>query len=74
MRTTLALDDDVVSTLREHAEHLGVSPGAAASDLIRRGAHFEAKTRKVNGLPVFEVPEGFPVLTEKLVRRILEED
>lgn len=74
MRTTLALDDDAIRTLRDHAERRGVSLGEAASDLIRNGSRYQLTTRLMNGLPVFDVPEDFPLVTDDLVRRLAEDE
>ncbi len=74
MRTTLAIDDDVMELLRNHAVKRGISLGAAASELIRNGARYQLPTKRVNGLPVFDVPADFPPVTGELVRRLLDEE
>lgn len=73
MRTTIALDDDAQKILRAHAKSRDIWLGSAASDLIRNGARYRLSTRLVNGLPVFDVPEGLPPVTEELVARLLDE-
>jgi hypothetical protein len=42
--------------------------------LIRRGFRYQLGTRKVNGVPVFEVPDDFPMLTTERVRELLDEE
>ena len=74
MRTTLGLEDDAVKILHTHAEKRGISLGAAASDLIRNGSRYQLSTRRVNGLPVFDVPADFPMVTDELVRRLIEDE
>jgi hypothetical protein len=74
MRTTLALEDDAMEVLRAHAEARGISLGAAASDLIRNGSRYQLGTRRVNGLPVFEVPPDFPAVTDEMVRALTDEE
>ena len=74
MRTTLAIEDDAFEILRGHAAERGVSLGRAASDLIRNGSRFQLTTRQINGLPVFEVPDDFPVVTDELVKSLTEEE
>ncbi len=74
MRTTLSLEDDAIEILRAHAERRGISLGEAASDLIRNGSRYQLSTRRVNGLPVFEVPADFPLVTDELVRRLTEDE
>ena len=74
MRTTIALDDDAKAAIENYAAQNRISLGKAASELIRRGARFELTTRLKNGLPVYEVPEGFPAITTEQVKELLEQD
>ena len=74
MRTTLALDDDVLVVIHDYAERRQISLGKAASDLVRRGARFQLGTRTVNGLPVFDAPSEFPVISTELVRELSSEE
>mgnify|MGYP005812840129 CR=1 FL=1 len=71
MRTTLALDDDVLELARQHAELRGVSLGRAVSDLIRRGlAASTASHTRDDGLIVFNLPPDSPIVTTADVRRV----
>ena len=74
MRTTLTLENDAARAIRSYAERRGVSMGKAASELIRRGARYQLRTRIVNGIPVFDVPEDFPLITADRVQEILDEE
>jgi hypothetical protein len=74
VRTTLALDDDAFAELQAYAQRHRVSQGNAASELIRRGTRYQIGIRDLNGLPVFDVPEEFPVITSEQVRELLEEE
>ena len=74
MRTTLAIEDDALEILRAHAEERGISLGKAASDLIRNGSRYHLSTRRLNGLPVFEVPEDFPLVTDQFVKNLADEE
>jgi hypothetical protein len=47
--------------------------GRAASELIRRGVRYRLGTRKLNGLPVFDAPNDFPVVTTERVRELADE-
>jgi len=69
MRTTLAIDDDVMEQVRSYAEHRNVSIGKAASDLIRRGVERPLELKCVDGLYLPVLPADTPVLTTK---RLLE--
>lgn len=74
MRTTLALEDDAVQAIQEHARERGISLGKAASELIRRGSRYQLGTRRVNGLPVLDAPDDFPSVTTGRVRQLLDEE
>jgi hypothetical protein len=74
VRTTLTLGEDAMEILRAHAERRGISLGEAASDLIRNGSRYQLATRRVNGLPVFEVPADFPLVTDELVRSLSDDE
>lgn len=74
MRTTLSLETDANKAIRTYAKRHGISLGKAASLLIRRGARYQLRTRIVNGIPVFDVPEDFPLITAEQVREILDEE
>ena len=73
MRTTLDLDEDVVTAARELAAVERRSLGSVISELARRGLT-PAKVDAEGGLPVIRVPEGTPMITPAMVRRALEED
>ncbi len=67
MRTTLALEDDAFTAIQAYAKNRGVR-GKAASELVRKGAQYRLGVRKVNGLPAFDAPDEFPLITTDLVR------
>ena len=71
MRTTVNLDDDVFELAKNYAGKRSLAIGKALSELVRRGLDAPPKTRIVNGLVVFDLPEGGePVTTEK-VKKLL---
>ena len=74
MRTTLSLENDAVKAIQAYARCHRLSLGKAASELIRRGIRFQLRTRKVNGLPVLDAPDHFPVITTERVRELLDEE
>ncbi|MBZ5577029.1 MAG: antitoxin [Acidobacteriia bacterium] len=74
MRTTLALDDDARKASQAYAQTNRVSLGKAASELVRRGFQYQLETRKLNGVPVFQVPARFPQITAERVRELLDEE
>ncbi|HYA18719.1 MAG TPA: hypothetical protein VEF06_14700 [Bryobacteraceae bacterium] len=63
-----------MKTIREHANRRRLSMGEAASELILRGSRYRIGTKTRDGLPVFEVPEDFPAVTDEMVRAVLEEE
>jgi len=74
MRTTLSLEDDAVAVIQAYAKRSRLSLGKAASELVRRGARYQVGIRKVNGLPVFDAPDDFPVITSERVRELYDEE
>jgi hypothetical protein len=74
MRTTISLEDDAVEAIRAYAKGRRLSLGAAASELVRRGARYQVGIRKVNGLPVLDASDDFPVITVQQVRELSDEE
>jgi hypothetical protein len=73
VRTTLTLDDDVLAEAARRAELLHVSLGKAVSDLARRGLSVAPPVREVNGLVVFDPPDGSPPITARKVKHALSD-
>jgi predicted CopG family antitoxin len=74
MRTTLSIDDDVLSAAKEMAQMEKKSVGEVISALARRAlspAETSAKTR--NGVPLLKLRKGAPRVTSELVHRLREE-
>ena len=74
MRTTLAIDDDILAAAKEMAATEGKSVGEVISSLARdamRPAPGRRATR--NGVPLLPVRPGAPRVTSELVRRLEEE-
>lgn len=74
MRTTLHLDDDAYQIVVRYAKARGIGLGKAASELLRRGAQVKVRTRRVNGLVVFDPPLEAPEVTPAQVRQLLAEE
>jgi hypothetical protein len=70
MRTTLSLDDDVFQVVKTYAENRSLAIGKAVSELVRRGLSAPVKTRVVNGLVVFDVPEDSETVTSDRVKQL----
>jgi hypothetical protein len=73
MRTTISLDDDVFQVVKNYAEARSVGMGKALSELVRRGLEAPVKTRMVNGLVVFDIPEGSGRVSAERVKELAEE-
>ncbi len=74
MRTTLSIDDDVLSAAKELALMEGKSVGEVISSLARRAlapSETIAKTR--NGVPLLKLRKGAPRVTSELVHRLRED-
>lgn len=67
MRTTLDVDDAVLSAARAIARDEGVSIGAVISRLARRGLESGSPTASRSGFPVFEASLTAPPITLDLV-------
>ena len=70
MRTTLTLDDDVMTLVTRQAKARGLSLGKTVSDLVRRGLNAPTPSTDKGGLVVFRLPSDSPKVTTDDVRRI----
>jgi hypothetical protein len=74
MRTTIAIDDDLLRVVRSLARARGVSLGDAISDLVRKGLRREAATDTKDGFPMFGVsPDARPITLDD-VKRLEDEE
>ena len=75
MRTTLEIDDRVLSLARERARREGVSLGRAVSDLALQGISHGSRTSK-HGIPLFFPPDGRKahVVTPELIEQYRDGD
>jgi hypothetical protein len=70
MRTTVNLDDDILQLVKSYAEAHSVAMGKALSELVRRGVGAPPRTRKLNGLVIFDLPEDTKPLTSEQVKKL----
>jgi hypothetical protein len=74
MRTTLVIDDDVLSAAKEMAAMEKKSVGEVISSLARRAlSPEESNVRTRNGVPLLKVRKGAPRVTSELVHQLREE-
>lgn len=74
MRTTLAIDDDVLELTRELAQQQGLSLGSAFSMLAKRGLAASMPRRKKNGFAVFDVADSHRQFGLEDVQKALAEE
>ncbi len=74
MRTTLAIDDDVLSVARKMALSQNRTLGEVVSCLARRGLNLvEAGRQTRNGVPLLPVRPGSARVTSDLVYQLCKE-
>ena len=75
MRTTLAIDDDVLAAAKHIAEREKKSIGEVISFLARQGLSRGARAGKVerSGIPLLTRSKGSQVATLELVNRLRDE-
>lgn len=74
MRTTVAIDDDVLEAARSLARSEQRSLGEVISDLARQGLSPPPRLSVRSGFPVFEVSPEAPPITPERVRELFDED
>ena len=74
MRTTLVIDDDVLSAAKEMAAVEKKTVGEVISSLARQAlSPGESKIKTRNGVPLLKVRKGAPRVTSELVHQLREE-
>ncbi|MES2127071.1 MAG: CopG family transcriptional regulator [Pseudomonadota bacterium] len=74
MRTTLAIDDDILAAARNLAQTQGKSLGAVISALARHGLQpKKAQPAKRNGVPLLPIQAGSLPVTLEVVNRLRDE-
>lgn len=75
MRTTLAIDDDILATARHLAERDHKSVGEVISALARQGLERATRTARTqrNGVPLLPRRSGSAPVTPELVNQLRDE-
>jgi len=74
MRTTLAIDDDVLMAARQLAEAQQKSLGSVISSLARKALKPDRPMQKTrNGIPLLPIQPGATPATTELVRQLIDE-
>ncbi len=74
MRTTLAIDDDVLGQVKRLAESRSTSMGKMATDLLRRALETDCPTATIHGLTVLDPGPRSATVSSSAVRRLLEDE
>lgn len=75
MRTTLAIDDDILATAKHLAERDRKTVGEVISDLARQGLARTARSTPAerNGVPLLPSRRGATTITPELVNHLRDE-
>lgn len=71
MRITLTIENDAFAIAQAYARARGIKLGQAISALIHIGGTAKVSIRQMNGVWVFDLPPGTPVVTAERVRQLL---
>jgi len=74
MRTTLEIDDHLLSVARARAREQGISLGKVVSELIERGLTRPALGLSETGFPVYHMPDDAGPITMDLVNEFRDGD
>ena len=70
MRTTLAIDDDVLTVAKAIAQQRHTSVGKVVSDLVRRALHRPKAPVSRNRVPLLPVSDRKAVITLEMVNAL----
>ena len=73
MRTTLAIDDDVLTAAKAIAEQQNTSVGKVVSDLARRALRRPHAPSSRNGIPLLPVSDEKAIVTLETVNTLRDE-
>jgi hypothetical protein len=73
MRTTLDIEDDVLSAAKDIARRRGVSIGRVLSELARRALTERTTGVTRDGLPLFPIQPDAGIVTLELVNQLRDE-
>ncbi|MCL4068029.1 hypothetical protein M3484_15765 [Pseudomonas sp. GX19020] len=73
MRTTLAIDDDVLAIAKAMAAQQQRSLGEVISDLARRSLHRPRASGMRNGIPLLAAPGDGPQVTLEMVNALRDD-
>jgi hypothetical protein len=74
MRTTLAIDDDVLSAAKAIARQRNLTVGQVVSDLARKSLRPPAVSTERNGIPLLPVRRPGAIVTLDIVNALRDDD
>jgi hypothetical protein len=74
MRTTIEIDDDILSVAKELAKQQNKTMGQVVSALARQALTASAGAGTRNGVPLFSTPDTPRPVTMELVNRLRDEE
>jgi hypothetical protein len=73
MRTTVQLDDEAEEIVRLYANSRDISVSKAISELVLEAVRPKMRIKYIDGIPVFDIPQG-RTITDQEIRAALAED
>jgi hypothetical protein len=73
MRTTVKLDDEAGEIVRLYADSRDISVSKAISELVLQAAKPRTWIKYVDGIPVFDIPQGRIIRDEEIRAALAEE-
>ena len=74
MRTTLAIDDDVLSAAKAIARQRNLTLGQVVSDLARKSLRPPAAATERNGVPLLPVRRPDAIVTLDIINALRDDD
>jgi len=73
MRTTLAIDDDVLAAAKAIAQQKNQTVGQVVSELARKSLRPPAASKERNGVPLLQCGEPGAIVTLEIVNALRDE-
>jgi hypothetical protein len=73
MRTTIKLDDEAGEIVRLYADSRDVSISKAISELVLQAVQPKMRIKYIDGIPVFDIPQGRVIRDEEIRAALAEE-
>ncbi|WP_263354474.1 hypothetical protein [Acidicapsa acidisoli] len=73
MRTTVKLDAEASEIIQLYADSRAISVSKAISELVLQAVQPKMRIKYIDGIPVFDIPQG-RTITDEEVRRLVAEE